>query len=201
MSRTSTRLTKSKPRKARNYREEYKRRVAKALAAGKSRSAGRGHPTAADLPQLPRPIERDTPLERALARLKHGETQRAAAKAERISVEKLRAHQKLNTTSVRQGRRWIISDRRPVSLWIATRGDMESVTVAADDASEIGRYWSQVNKFLASNRLDYLAPFVGKGVRDVRGRVHPFEVRPNVLRKLDSAGELDFLEIYADVAK
>jgi hypothetical protein len=78
---------------------------------------------------------------------------------------------------------------------------MKSVTVAADDASEIGRYWSQVNKFLGSNKLDHLAPFVGKGVRDVRGRIHPFEVRPNVLRKLDAADELDFLEIYADVAK
>ena len=29
----------------------------------------------------------------------------------------------------------------------------------------------------------------------------PYETRPNVLRKLDSVGELSFIEIYADVAK
>jgi hypothetical protein len=102
---------------------------------------------------------------------------------------------------VRQGRKWIISDRRPVPMWMATRGKIKAITVALDDASEIGRYWSQVNKFLDTNSLEHLAPFVGKGVRDIEGRPHPFEVRPNVLRKLDSAGELDFLEIYADVAK
>lgn len=201
MSRTPTKRTNPKTRKSRDFQAEYKRRIAKALAAGKSRSAGRGHPKAADVSAKPVPIDRSSRLEKALVRIKHGETQRAAAKAERISVEKLRTHQKLNTTSVRQGRRWIISDLRPVSLWIATRGAMKSVTVAADDASEIGRYWSQVNKYLGTNKREYLAPFEGKGVRDVRGRIHPFEVRPNILRKLDSAGELDFLEIYADVSK
>ncbi len=198
---TSINTKTRKPRKKRDFREEYRRRIAKALAAGKSRSAARGHPTAADIPGLLAAYDRDSRLERALTRIKRGETQKAAAKAEGISVEKLRAHQKLNTTSVRQGRRWIISDRRPISMWLATRGNIKSVTVPADEGSAISSYWSQVNKFLDTNKLEHLAPFVGKGVRDIEGRLHPFEVRPNILRKLDSAGELDFLEIYADVAK
>jgi hypothetical protein len=201
MSRTSTTNTNPKRRKPRDFREEYRRRIENALAAGKSRSAARGHPTAADIATPPGPLDRSSPLEKALSRIKRGESQKAAAKAERVSVEKLRSHQKLNTTSVHQGRRWIVSDKRPVSVWLATGGKMKSVTVTADDASEVGRYWSQVNKFLDTNKIEHLADFSGNEVRDLEGRLHGFEVRPNVLRKLDSAGELDFLEIYADVAK
>ena len=201
MSRTPSNTTNPKPKSARDYAAEYRRRIDKALAAGKSRSAGRGHPTIADIPAVPAPYDRDSALEKALTRIKHGETQKSAAKAEGISVEKLRTHQKLNTTSVRQGRRWIISDRRPISMWLGTRGTIKAIIVPADEGSAISSYWSHVNKFLDTNKLEHLAPFVGKGARDIEGRLHPFEVRPNVLRKLDSAGELDFLEIYADVAK
>jgi hypothetical protein len=201
MSRTKSNGTGPDPRQRRNYKAEYDRRIARALAEGKSRSAGRGHPTAADL-QIPvGPIDRQSPLEKALTRIKRGETQKSAAKAEGVSVEKLRVYQKSNTTALRQGRRWIISDNRPVAMVLATRGHIQTITVPADEANEIGRYWSHVNKFLDTNTLDHLEPFVGKGVRDTQGRVHPFEVRPNVLRKLDGVGELDFLEIYADVAK
>lgn len=201
MSRTTSNRTKRPTFRRRNYQAEYQRRIAKAFAIGKSRSAARGHPTAADLPKPTGPRDRHSPLEKALTRLKRGESQKAAATAEGVSVEKLRAYQKLNTASVRQGRKWIIFDTRPLPMWLATDGKVKSVTVAADDASDIGRYWVQVNRFLDTNRLSHLEPFVGMGVRDVQGRAYPFEVRPNVLRKLDSVGELDFLEIYADVAK
>jgi hypothetical protein len=34
------------------------------------------------------------------------------------------------------------------------------------------------------------------GLRDTRKRLWPFETRPNVLRKLDSPGELSFVELY-----
>jgi hypothetical protein len=201
MSRHKSNKTKRKTFRHRNYRAEYQRRIAKSLAVGKSRSAARGHPTAADLPKPVGPRDRNSALEKALTRVKRGETQKAAAAAEGVSVEKLRVYQKLNTASVRQGRKWIIFDSRPVPMWIATNGKLKAVEVAADDASDIGRYWGHVNRFLESNRLSHLEPFVGKGVRDIQGRAYPFEVRPNVLRKLDSVGELDFLEIYADVAK
>jgi hypothetical protein len=73
--------------------------------------------------------------------------------------------------------------------------------VAVDDASEIGRYWAAVSKFLETNDADFLEPFYGGGVRDAVGKFHPFEVRPNTLRKLDAVGDLNFIELYADVAR
>jgi|HubBroStandDraft_6_1064221.scaffolds.fasta_scaffold1316961_2 hypothetical protein len=53
-----------------------------------------------------------------------------------------------------------------------------------------------INKFLETNDPAHLEPFVGLGLRDTRKRFWPFETRPNVLRKLDSAGELSFVELY-----
>jgi hypothetical protein len=37
---------------------------------------------------------------------------------------------------------------------------------------------------------------VGLGLRDFQSQFWPFETRPNVLGKLDSAGELSFVELY-----
>jgi hypothetical protein len=79
---------------------------------------------------------------------------------------------------------------------MATRGKMRSVTVSHDAASDIGRHWIAINRFLETNDALHLAAFVGKGLRDSKRVFHPFETRPNVLRKLDSAGELSFIDIY-----
>ena len=133
--------------------------------------------------------------------MRHGEPQKAAAKAEGVSAEKLRAFLKLNTISKREGRKWVISDYRPQQFWIATRGQLKSVTLANDLGIEVSAYWRAVDKFLNSNSRRHLAAFVGTGVRDVQGRFFPFETDPNTLRRLDSVGELQFVEIYADVAK
>jgi hypothetical protein len=186
----------------RNYKREYERRIERALAAGKSRSAARGHPRAADLAAMPpSPIDRESRLEKALTRMRRGESQKAAAKAERVSAEGLRAYLNLNTTSKRQGRKWVISDQRPEGFWMATRGQLKAVTLARDLGSEVSAHWQALERFLESNKTAHLLPFVGKGVRDIQGRFHPFETDPNTLRRLDSIGELHFLEIYADVAK
>lgn len=196
------RRTKRGASRQRDYRAEYQRRIAKALAKGKSRSAGRGHPRAADLPSLPpAPIDRDDPRERALKMMKRGASQSRAAKAAGVSEEQLRRYRLLNTTSQKQGRQWIIFDSRPQAFWIASNGKMHSVTLANDEGSTVGHYWSAVNEFLASNDAEHLAPYIGEGVYDVRDRLWIFETRPNVLRKLDAVGELTFIEIYADVAK
>jgi hypothetical protein len=118
------------------------------------------------------------------------------AKQASVSAETLRRFQKANTTSQREGRRWVIVDTRPVSVFMATRGKMRSVTVAHDASSEISRHWIAINLFLETNDASHLAAFVGKGMRDTSGAFHPFETRPNVLRKLDSVGELSFIDIY-----
>jgi hypothetical protein len=188
-------------RKKRNFKQEYQARIKRGLAAGKSRSAARGHPRSAD----PRNtaglrIDRNSAVEKALTRMLRGESQKAAARAEGVSAEKLRAYQNLNTASRREGRKWVISDLRPQAFWMVTRGKPRPVTLARYLGTKLSAHLQAVNKFLDSNNRAYLQPFVGKGVRDVNGRFHPFETDPNTLRRLDSIGELHFLEIYADVA-
>jgi len=193
--------TKSKRR--RNYSAEYQRRIARGLASGKSRSQARGHARAADLPPPARSAlgDKTNRLERALKLMKKGVSQKAAAKSAGLSTERLRRYQKQNTTSSRVGRRWTIIDRRPVTVVMATRGKMRVVTVSHDASSDIGKHWNAVNLFLETNDPSQLAPFKGLGLRDVDGKFHPFETRPNVLRRLDSAGELSFIDIYRQTAQ
>jgi hypothetical protein len=62
---------------------------------------------------------------------------------------------------------------------MATRGKLHDVTVTHDAASDIGRHWVAINKFLESNDQSHLEPFVGLGLRDTRKRFWPFETRPN----------------------
>ena len=192
----------AKTKRPRNFKLEYQRRLTKGLAKGLSRSASRGHHRAGErLSAGPVPVTRDDPFERALRLMKSGASQKAAAKASGVSVERLRRFQKENTETRREAGRWIILDRRPVSMLMATRGKVRPVSVPYIATGDIGRHWVQVNKFLETNDPSHLATFVGTGLRDIDGKFHPFETGPNTLRKLDSVGELNFLEIYADVAK
>jgi hypothetical protein len=82
-------------RRKRNYKAEYRRRIAKGLAKGLTRSEARGHPRARkQVPIPPRPLfpNPNDPRERAALRMKKGERLRAAAKAEKISTERLRRY-------------------------------------------------------------------------------------------------------------
>ncbi len=188
----------SKSKRKRNYPKEYLIRIARGLGIGKSRAQARGHARANDLADEGRsqPFKKSNPLEGALKLMKDGLSQREAARQVGVSPERLRRFQKLNTTSRKEGRRWIISDTRPVSVVMATRGKMRDVTVPHDVSSDISRHWIAINLFLETNDPSHLAAFVGKGLRDSDGAFHPFETRPNVLRKLDSVGELSFVDIY-----
>jgi lambda repressor-like predicted transcriptional regulator len=195
--------SKRKRKRTRNYALEYLIRTARGLDNGRSLAQARGHARAVDLPSntAPRPFKRSEPLENALKLMKQGVSQREAAKQVGVSPETLRRFQKLNTTSHRKGRRWLIADTRPVSVVMATRGKMRTVTVSHDAASDISRHWIAINLFLDTNDASHLAAFVGKGLRDSKGVFHPFETRPNVLVKLDSAGELSFVDIYRQTAQ
>jgi hypothetical protein len=128
--------------------------------------------------------------------MKEGMSLKKAAKSERISPETLRRYLNENVDAKWQGRRWSIVDQRPVPIAMCSDGKFRWITVSNDQTSIIGQYWVAVNRFLATNDPSHLAPFDGKGVRDQSGRWVPFETRPNVLRRLDSAGELSFLDIY-----
>jgi hypothetical protein len=187
----------------RNFRAEYQLRIARGKAQGKSLSESRGHPRAGEgWAAEPITFDPKNPFEKALKLMKGGTSQREAAKAVGVSAERLRRFQKQNTTSRREGRRWVITDTRSaLPMVMATRGKMHTVTVSVDATSDIGRHWVAINKFLETNDPTPLEPFVGLGLRDVSGRFHPFETRPNVLRRMDSAGELSFVDIYRQTAQ
>lgn len=194
--------TTSRPRKPRNFRAEYQRRVERGIKAGKSRSAARGHPRAEDLgPLPPTPLDRSSGYEKALKAMKRGASLRSAAATFGVKPERLRRHVKQRTAARYEGGKWVIFDLRPQPVFIASRGRLRTITVALDDASDVGRYWAAVSKFLETNDEEHLRPFAGEGVRDDKGKFHPFEWRPNVLRKLDAIGDLSFIELYANVAR
>ena len=184
----------------RNYKREYERRITAGLAQGRSRSAARGHPRAADLPKTElESIDRTSALERALGHMRRGLSQSSAARLSGVSVEALRRHRLLNTKSVRDGRQWVIFDLRPQAFWIASQGKLVAVTLANEEGSQVSAYWRAVDKFLDANDDEHLFPFEGDGVYDVTSRYHAYETRPNVLRKMEAVDDLNFIEIYADV--
>jgi hypothetical protein len=190
----------SNSKRKRDYAKEYLIRIACGLTGGKSRSQRRGHARATDLlgSVSPQPFTRSAPLEDALKLMKQGVSQKATAKQAGVWAETLCRFQKANTTSQRQDGRWTISDSRPVPVWMATRGKVRPATVPHDATSDISRHWIA---FLETNDPSHLAAFVGKGLRDSKRVFHPFEIRPNVVRKLDSVGELSFVDTYRQTAQ
>src|ERR1700730_4560237 len=148
----------TKSKRIRDFKQEYLARIARGVASGKCRSQARGHARASDLPrrEMPFPFEKESALEKALKMMRQGATQKQAARMVGVSAETLRRFQKQNTTSRRKGRRWVIVDERPVTVLMATRGKLRDVTVPHDAASDIGRHWVAINRFLESNDPSHL---------------------------------------------
>lgn len=187
---------------ARDYKAEYLRRIAQGLIKGLSRSQARGHPKASEAPgTTAHPKERSARLEQALKLMKNGLSQKKAAETLHISVERLRAFMRANTEATRIGRKWVIRDKRAESYWIATAGRRKAVTLTKDEGSKVGVYWNAVNRFLEFGDKAHLEDLKDIGVKDIKGTYYPFELGPNRLRRLDSVDELNFPEIYADVAR
>ena len=79
---------------------------------------------------------------------------------------------------------------------IFTNGRLLAITVNSSNATRIARYMSAVGQFLQTNNLKDLAEFSGRNVKDVRGKVFPFETNPNALYRLSLAGGEPFEELY-----
>jgi hypothetical protein len=183
----------------RNYRQEYRKRIERNLAKGMTRSAARGHPRAGEAmrPKSVAAIGPDNPLHRGFERVKAGQGLAKTAKALRISRERLRQYVGDYGEFRRQEGRWrIVADHRRFQLPVYTAGRMRKVIVDADGASELGRYMAAVGRFLSTNRVSILEPFVGRGVVNAYGQFVPFETDPNALYALDAKGELTFHQVY-----
>jgi hypothetical protein len=184
----------------RDYKAEYRRRIARSAAKGISRSQARGHPkpseTAISSKRPPRPIEDDR-LQLAFRVLRQEKSLSAAARAAKISPERLRHFATERDIIERQGRRWIVRHQLPRRMLLFSDG--KAVPVVVGDfasASKVGRFMSAVSAFLRTNNPTGLREFEGASVADVSGKIHVFETRPNALYRLASAHDQSFEHIY-----
>lgn len=181
-------------RKPRDYRSEYRKRLARGKEKGLTRAEARGHGR-----NPPTAIDRADPREKALRlMMEKGESLTKAARTHHIAPERLRQYLRRNTEAQFVGRKWRIEDRRPRSVLIASDGRVFAIDADAKAKSAVGVWWNDVARFLNTNRRADLAILRGRTVRDVHGKTHWLEDRPNVLRRLRAVDELSFLTIYAD---
>jgi hypothetical protein len=188
------------PRRSRDYAAEYVRRIARGLAQGLTRSQARGHSTPKEVPvRGSRPIS-DERLQLALRVLREEGSLAAAARAGKISPERFRTYATEKKIIEKDGRRWRTRSDLPRRVLLFTKGKSLAITVGNfETASMVGRFMSAVGRFLGEPKIALLAPFVGQSVRDITGKEHLFETRPNVLYRLVAAGEHTFEQIYRAV--
>lgn len=183
----------------RDYKAEYARRIQRGIKRGLSRSQARGHPTRKE-PQLRKPKTRpltEKQLETAVKALRVGKSQKAAAKAARVSVERLRRFIYENNIAKREGSRWVMVDNRPRRVPTIYRGQFKAVTVQGfAEASLAGQYHNAVGHFVRTNEIDLIEPFEGQGLTDLKGRFFEFETDPNELHRYAAMDNPAFHEIY-----
>jgi hypothetical protein len=183
----------------RDYKAEYARRIARGKARGLSRSQARGHAKASEAQLRPKPVEdkSDARIEAAILAMNTGESLTGAARHARVSPERLRRFIVSQDMGVKQGRQWALADSRPRRVPIIKNTNIKAITVPGfDDASRVGQYHNQVGRFVRTQDLSVLQPFVGEGVTDISGKFHPFETDPNALIRYAMKDEPEFHEIY-----
>jgi hypothetical protein len=187
-------------RRKRNFKAEYARRIARGAAKGISRSQARGHPkpteAAVSSKRSSKPIPDDR-LQLAFKVLRQEKSLTAAARAAKVSPERLRRYATQRDIIEHQGRRWIVPRDLPRRMLLFSDGkDLRVVVGDFTSASKIGRFMSAVRHFLRTNRPAALREFEGESVTDISGKTHPFETRPNTLYRLASAHDQSFEHIY-----
>ena len=166
--------------KRRDYQAEYNRRMARGMAAGLTKAQARGH--------APKP---------AAKALRDGASLTASARSAHVSPERLRRYVTQTGLARREGRRWVAQDKRPRPVLIYSRRKRREIVAADYEQSALaGRYWDTAHRFVASNDIELLTPFIGQAVIDARGQRHPLETDPNSIHRLAAAGGPAFHEIY-----
>ncbi len=182
----------------RNYKAEYARRIARGKSRGLSRSQARGHAGPGETAQgkFASPVADDR-MQIALRALRKDGSLAKAAKTAKVSPERLRKYAIERGAIEKSKGRWKIRSELPRQMALLSRGKQITVTVGSfEDASKVGKYMAAVRGFLDSNRQSLLTPFLDQSVRDVKGKEHPFEIRPNTLYRLAASGEHSFEQIY-----
>lgn len=185
-------------KRRRDHRQEYALRVARGAQKGLSRSAARGHPRAGERAKAAShgAIDPGSREELALKLMRRGRSLRDAASHYHVGQERLRAYVKEQTEARHDRRRWTIIDRRSRQFPFYSDGRVATPTMTLDETAEAGCYMQAVKQFLRTGDRDFLAPFASKGVRDIDGKLHPFELDENTLYELDHRDEAVIPELY-----
>jgi hypothetical protein len=181
----------------RDFKAEYRGRLARGAATGLSRSQARGHPRASEAYVAPRRVATRN-LEAGVTALRKTKNLSAAARQAKVAPERLRRYLKDLDFVEKQRGRWVVgTDPRIRRVIIYADGQKRNIAVQGyEPAALIGSYWNAVGEFLDTNDIAYLAPFEGVQVRDFLETAHTLETRPNVLYRLANEGLSSFEQFY-----
>lgn len=192
---------KPKPRKPRNYRQEYARRIERAKARGLSRTQARGHARHGEAPIRPKPAKIDRTLEDAIKAIRGGATMSAAAKRFHVGRERLATYAKKQAGASRQGRRWTFTDTRERRVPVIVAGELHPVTIRVKGhgpAELAGLHHAEASAALENPELfpPFIAKWEGKTIADTRGREYVFATDPNQIFRAIGGEEIDWSRIY-----
>lgn len=183
----------------RNFKREYQLRLNRALLRGYTRSQARGHAKAGETPiRAPPPRAASTArLEAALKELRRTQSQARAAAEAGVSTERFRKFIRENELAKREGKKWIFHDHRPREMKAFTTNGPRVLKIAGfDQTSLIGRHEAAVKNFLQTNDVSLLTPFKGQSIKDISGRTHFLETRPNTIHRLANSEFEAFEMVY-----
>jgi len=187
----------------RDFKAEYRQRIARGLRRGLTRRQARGHPGPGEpfVSGVSGP-KYEPRLELGVRRIREGHSLTGMARSLHVDPERLRRY--ALETGVVEKRGWrlvVIDDDRLREVLTYSRGkDQVIVLRGYEEAAKWGRYMSGVGHFLDTNDPAALLPFEDDGLTDIHGRFWPFETRPNVLYRLGLTPEDTYELIYRIVA-
>ena len=187
----------------RDYKAEYRRRLARGKALGLSRAQARGHPRKGEPPASAPEAkpQSDDRIEAAIRLMHAGVSMSAAAGESQLSYKRLKRFVMAHNIARLSHRKWVMTDRRPRRVPVVKGAGQQTITVPDfKSASLVGRHHNAIGQFVETGDERLLLPFQNKRVVDAKGRPHRLETDPNNLFRYAMKDEPVFHEIYSIVS-
>lgn len=143
----------------------------------------------------------DAALKRALAAMRSGTSLAAAAKAHKISRERLSAYAKSKGGATYGQRRWAFPDRERFRIKVIAEGHRHTVTIWVDSkaaATLAGEHYNEAGRAVEKPILfpAFEKRWSGVTIKDLKGREYGFATDPNEVYRALHADEVDWSRIY-----